>query len=60
LEFYLVLKYVCIFKNQNCSVQKIFFFKFFIIIIIIIIIIMISDRAEAEACYARAIGIGSA
>jgi hypothetical protein len=26
----------------------------------IIIIIMISDRAEAEACYARAIGIGSA
>jgi hypothetical protein len=28
--------------------------------IIIIIIIMISDRAEAEACYARAIGIGSA
>jgi hypothetical protein len=31
-----------------------------IIIIIIIIIIMISDRAEAEACYARAIGIGSA
>jgi hypothetical protein len=27
---------------------------------IIIIIIMISDRAEAEACYARAIGIGSA
>jgi hypothetical protein len=31
-----------------------------IIIIIIIIIIMISDRAEAEACYARVIGIGSA
>jgi hypothetical protein len=27
---------------------------------VIIIIIMISDRAEAEACYARAIGIGSA
>jgi hypothetical protein len=27
------------------------------IIIIIIIIIMISDRAEAEACYARAIGV---
>jgi hypothetical protein len=26
----------------------------------VIIIIMISDRAEAEACYARAIGIGSA
>jgi hypothetical protein len=31
-----------------------------VIIIIIIIIIMISGRAEAEACYARAIGIGSA
>jgi hypothetical protein len=30
------------------------------LVIIIIIIIMISDRAEAEACYARAIGIGSA
>jgi hypothetical protein len=48
LAFLLYCCNLAIFTFSTFIIKKIFFF------------IMISDRAEAEACYARAIGIGSA